>query len=513
MDFDELLEANAAMNILKVPYRYLIIENFQSHKKTEVEFAPAGGLTVLAGKSRSGKTAIIRALRWLIYNAPTGVNIPSKNDKKTGYCRVGASFIRVTLVLANGTRVIRERTRSLNQYKIIRPNATEPEVFEGFGTGVPWEVQQVTGVWPIRIGDLQFFLNLSEQLDGPFLGSKQVSRPDRAMVLGELAGMEQVDYANKMVGTDLHRRTREADRLKEDVVELDKQVKKYDYLPQLKKRINELEKLLAKMKELSKRRYRAWELLRKIADFNRQIDGCDRTIKRWRNLPELEIRVNELRKICDRSRKAHETAAKVNFYRLHILTCEKVITRYQHIDAAESYLLRISELAARRRETARLTGQLQKAGRELKEAEKIIRRWLYLPEAEDVLKLMVEKAKRRRQAVELQAKVEKTNKTLNREEKTLRRLRGLPAAEKLHSEMVALVEKRARAARLTKRIETFMEKINDEEKIAEQEEKKVVKLQEKYRQTLVAVKVCPTCGAGETCPACGEKIMNLKRVV
>lgn len=41
----------------------LVVDNFQSHEHTEVEFGP--GLNVIVGPSDHGKSALVRALRWL----------------------------------------------------------------------------------------------------------------------------------------------------------------------------------------------------------------------------------------------------------------------------------------------------------------------------------------------------------------------------------------------------------------------------------------------------------------
>ena len=46
------------------------IENFQSHKKTRIDFDP--GVNVIIGRSDSGKTSILRALNWVINNKPSG---------------------------------------------------------------------------------------------------------------------------------------------------------------------------------------------------------------------------------------------------------------------------------------------------------------------------------------------------------------------------------------------------------------------------------------------------------
>ena len=48
----------------------LTISNFQSHKKTGLEFDK--GINVIIGPSDSGKTAILRALNWVVNNKPAG---------------------------------------------------------------------------------------------------------------------------------------------------------------------------------------------------------------------------------------------------------------------------------------------------------------------------------------------------------------------------------------------------------------------------------------------------------
>ena len=60
----------------------LLLKNFQSHKKTILHFHP--GVNAIIGKSNSGKTAILRALYWIIYNRPSGISFVSfwNRDKK-----------------------------------------------------------------------------------------------------------------------------------------------------------------------------------------------------------------------------------------------------------------------------------------------------------------------------------------------------------------------------------------------------------------------------------------------
>ncbi|MGE4274083.1 MAG: AAA family ATPase [Desulfitobacterium sp.] len=190
------------------------LQNFQSHKNTLISFAGQGYLTVITGPSDSGKSAAIRALRWVFYNVPQGDGfIFNAEDKCT-----------VTLEYEDGTKVERIRSRGgINRYVV------SGQTFEGFGTGVPLEVQQATGIRKLEIGDQSFLLNLSEQLDGPFLG-KSVSGPARAKVLGKLAGTEEIDFAGKEIGTDIYRSKREKEGLEKDIEHKKEQLGQYWFI-------------------------------------------------------------------------------------------------------------------------------------------------------------------------------------------------------------------------------------------------------------------------------------------
>lgn len=212
----------------------IYIEDFQSHEKTKIELPGPGQLCVIVGPTDSGKTAIVRALRLIMYNAPQG----------DAYIRVGRDRATVALEMGDGTKVARERSRgSINRYRIAVPGES-PVVLEGFGVSVPVEVQEATGVRVVSIGEtLDLALNLSEQLDGPFLG-KSVTGPAKAKILGALAGTEEVDEAQRSLGTDLHRASQEENRLKADLECLAEKIAEYDYLPDLVAKIRILSGLL-----------------------------------------------------------------------------------------------------------------------------------------------------------------------------------------------------------------------------------------------------------------------------
>lgn len=81
------------------------IYNFQRHKFLEVIFGE--DITSIIGLNDAGKSAIMRALRWLCLNIP-----PKKN-----MIRFGAKFARVILWVG-GHKIVRQQGKSGNFYKV-----------------------------------------------------------------------------------------------------------------------------------------------------------------------------------------------------------------------------------------------------------------------------------------------------------------------------------------------------------------------------------------------------------
>jgi len=428
------------MNTTKAPTNTITkitIENFQSHKKTVVEPAAAGQLTVIVGPSDTGKTVIIRALRWLLYNQPQG----------TDFIRTGATFARVTVEYESGHKVVRERTASTNRYKIIVPGAEGPEVYEGFGNGVPLEVQQITGVRSVKIGDDNYNLNLSEQLDGPFLGSKEVSSPARAKVLGKLAGTEEIDLAGKDLGTDLVRRGRDEKRLESEIEEKKTAIKQYDYLPGLKAKIEQLEGILEELRMAQDRKTKLEGLRGGLATIAQNISQCNQVVSRWQNL---------------------EAAAWV-------------------VAEAEAAKQRRDNLIAIRR-------QKEAAEVGVKSAEAVIAQYLYLQEAEDMTVMVETLSPRLKTLKELKIALVKVNTLQSGAEFVLNRWTKLDEMEQGRDQVVELTEKRRILISLRQQLQTAEENITTARQKAVEREQRVAELEGAYRDALLAARVCPTCG-------------------
>ncbi|HHY27192.1 MAG TPA: AAA family ATPase [Desulfitobacterium dehalogenans] len=249
----------------------LRLQNFQSHGNTHIEFAGQGCLTVITGPSDSGKSAIIRALKWLLYNSPRG----------DGFITVGKDICGVRAVYDDETVVARYRSRgSVNRYEV------NSQAYEGFGTGVPLEIQQATGIRKLHIGDQDYLLNLSDQLAGPFLGNDSTPAPARAKVLGKLAGTEEMDHAGKEVGTDLFRAKREREGLEHYIDSTKDALEGYDWIPVREAQLIELDRLIKAVKKDQEKIARLKELHEQFVKLAEAVLGVKAEIDRLRPVAE-----------------------------------------------------------------------------------------------------------------------------------------------------------------------------------------------------------------------------------
>ena len=180
----------------------LLIKNFQSHKRTELNFSE--GVNVITGQSDCGKTAIIRALRWLIYNRPSGDAFRSNWGGDT-----------TVETHTDDAIVKRIKTKANNEYVLGDAH------FKAFGTGVPPEVQSA-----LRFNET----NMQQQLDAPFLLS--ASAGEVAAHFNRIANIDVIDRSIKKAKQERSRTKQSIEQRKGDLTEKLEQYKQYSNLEQ-----------------------------------------------------------------------------------------------------------------------------------------------------------------------------------------------------------------------------------------------------------------------------------------
>ena len=150
----------------------LKVENIQSHKETELTFSD--GVNVIVGSSNNGKSAILRALYWAIYNRPLGIDtlcshwaLDDKGRQK--------SPMRVTVTKGAKT-LVREKSKDQNMYIV------DGSALEAIRTDVPDDVRR-------------FFMlnetNIQKQQDAPFLVS--ATNGEVAKYFNNIAKLDVID--------------------------------------------------------------------------------------------------------------------------------------------------------------------------------------------------------------------------------------------------------------------------------------------------------------------------------
>lgn len=141
----------------------LEMESFQPHKRRLIEFDRH--VTVLVGANGSGKSAAIRAIRWVAFNRPLGDSV----------IRWKAKSARVVL-RTEDIKVIREKGDEGNHYRVNRAR------YEAFGTSVPDVVTKNLKLMEI---------NFQRQIDAGFWFVH--SAPEAAREMNRVVDLDVID--------------------------------------------------------------------------------------------------------------------------------------------------------------------------------------------------------------------------------------------------------------------------------------------------------------------------------
>lgn len=207
----------------------LELNNFQKHKYLKIELSPK--VNVIYGKSDSGKSCIIRAIRWLFFpNELRGDVVRREGSKKTS----------VIATLSNGAIIERIKSATLNRYKITIKGETKE--YDTIGKGLPDEFYQIIKVKPVEVDKDHLILNVANQLSLPFLFDK--SPTFRVKLFNKLTGNDIVDKVFQSLNKDLLQINREEKLENEHLKELQSSQE------QIKQDINKTGKEYAKFSKL-----------------------------------------------------------------------------------------------------------------------------------------------------------------------------------------------------------------------------------------------------------------------
>jgi len=198
------------------------LQNYQSWE--DQLFVFLDGVNALMGVSDSGKSAVIRAMAWCLFNDKAG--------KSNSFIRNGAKEAIVTIVI-NGYTIVR-KTGKENLYIL------DGQEFRAFGTNVPEPIQAAVGMNSI---------NFQGQFEPHFLLSDTPSEVARK--LNQIVDLMDIDAAQSGIHLMAVRNNSQITANADLTLELEEKLKGFGWIVDADAELSRVEKMEAKV--LSKR--------------------------------------------------------------------------------------------------------------------------------------------------------------------------------------------------------------------------------------------------------------------
>jgi len=181
----------------------ITIQNFQSHKNTSLDLH--SGVNAIVGESDAGKSAILRALNWIINNKPSG------DSFRSHWCNKD-DFTSVQLTI-NDSQINRIRDNKRNCYEF---NSVE---YHALGHNVPEAIEHVLNFKPI---------NFQYQMSPPFLLSSTAG--EVARYLNEIVNLSIIDSSFLNLKRCALEETTDQTRTKKEIENLQEELLQFENL-------------------------------------------------------------------------------------------------------------------------------------------------------------------------------------------------------------------------------------------------------------------------------------------
>jgi chromosome segregation ATPase len=283
--------------------------NFQSHQNSELNLHP--GINTIIGSSDSGKSAILRAINWTIYNRPSG-NV---------FISHWADNTSITLKKNKG-KIERLKTKDFNGYK--KDNFT---IAEAIGTDVPDEVKDFFNISEV---------NIQRQHDKAFLLSE--SSGEVARFFNRMIKLDVIDKTLSLIDSKKRGNEKDLKNLKADVIELKEQIENYNWIDDMEPKIIEAEKIREKINDIGLKKsdlensLKEYKYHKEIVEDYKKFDNIEDTINK------LELCIITL---VEKKKQLYELQKSLNDYNKYkkdiesnkqLLSIETAVERYIKLD-------------------------------------------------------------------------------------------------------------------------------------------------------------------------------------
>ncbi len=155
--------------------RRLQIRGFRTHERQDIKFSPR--VNSIIGRNATGKSTLIRAIRWVARNKPAGASVINWDAEKAS--------VRLT---SGKHKVTRIKGKNINSYRL------DGKMYKAFGNDVPGDIKKVLGLSDI---------NFQGQHDAPFWFCETAGEVSRQLNI--IVNLEVIDTTLSKIVTALHK--------------------------------------------------------------------------------------------------------------------------------------------------------------------------------------------------------------------------------------------------------------------------------------------------------------------
>lgn len=457
----------------------VIIENFQSHAHTELDLD--SGINVIVGQSDKGKSAIIRAIKWLLTNEPKG----------SDFVRFGTDYCRVTIETSDGYKVSRIKKKNKNIYTVETP-AGQVQSFENFGSDVPEEVLKATGVRKIKIdADMEILPSISGQLDAPFLLSETGST--KAKIIGSLVNTHLIDAAERDIQKDILNLTAEVKEINSQLEAVEAELEKYSDIARQEKAIEEMDRLVEELKKVYDTIGRLQGFSQKLASVEQEIQKTADIIAELSVLPQQEDAYLKLKDLFLQQKTLTALVDKLRDRERNIRETESLLEKLKNLPALSEKTEKLEKTAELGKLLCLKHSKLQAVVAGIKAEEKNLQKTQNLPKMQSKTELLEKLYLMGKTLAEKQTALLNIEKGLVKERKVAESVIHIDAAER----KAAVLEKELQLTqKLLEHLRKYKEvtgSIAKGEAFMKDNDQKLEQAVSRYVEALKAVGRCPTC--------------------
>ena len=248
----------------------IILKNFQIHEHLVLEFK--SNFTTIVGRNDHGKSSIIRALNWVIYNEPSG-DWGRRIDENGKMLECS-----VKLFFDDETTVERIKGDGTNVYII---DNDKEESFKNFGYSIPEKVLEKLKIYPFVTNKETLNIHIANQEEQPFL----IHQPTtvKASVLDILTGNSLIQKAITSFNKENLQNSKTISSLEDEISSDEKILKE---MPD----INKLEGMYKEIETIENNRIKRCEEMVFLLDSQESLEEHDETINKSKKILKVDVK-------------------------------------------------------------------------------------------------------------------------------------------------------------------------------------------------------------------------------